>query len=216
MGFVLSLLSHHTTQLTLSVDADTWTKENLTKALIDHVTHEASHWAGQCYAWDVLNEALNEDGTYRNDTFLAVLGPEYIKIAFKAAAAADPGAKLYYNDYNIETIGNKSEGARTNIVKFLQDDGIRIDGVGLQSHFTVGRSPSLDDQVANMEAFAEMGLDVAVTELDVRLEEPENSTNLAAQSEIYKNTTGACLLVDACVGITVWDFYDPVSSFCCE
>lgn len=63
----------------------------------------------------------------------------------------------------------------------------------------------------NMQAFADLGLDVAVTELDVRLKEPENLTNLVAQSEVYKNTTAACVLVDACVGITVWDFYDPVS-----
>jgi endo-1,4-beta-xylanase len=140
-----------------------------------------------------------------------VLGLEYIKIAFLVAAAAYPWAKLYYNDYNIETLGNKSDGARTNVIKFLQDDDIRIDGVGLQSHFTVGRSPRLDDQVVNMQAFADLGLDVAVTELDVRLKEPENLTNLVAQSEVYKNTTAACVLVDACVGITVWDFYDPVS-----
>lgn len=161
----------------------------------------------------MLNEALNDDGTYRNDTFLTVLGPDYIKIAFKAAAAADPFAKLYYNDYGIERVGNKSDAARQNIIKFLQDDGIKIDGIGLQSHFTVGRSPTLDEQIANMKKFADMGLDVAVTELDVRLLEPENSTNLASQSEVYKNTTGACLQVDACVGITVWDFYDPVSCF---
>jgi endo-1,4-beta-xylanase len=158
-----------------------------------------------------VNEALNDDGTFRNDTFLNVLGPDYIKIAFKAAAAADPAAKLYYNDYNIESLSNKSTAARNNIVKFLQDAGIRIDGVGLQSHFTVGRSPTLDDQIANMKAFTDLGVDVAVTELDVRLEEPENATNLAGQSEIYKNTTGACLQVERCVGITVWDFYDPVS-----
>ncbi|KAN0104740.1 glycoside hydrolase family 10 protein [Hyaloscypha variabilis] len=198
-------------QLAPWVDNNTWTKENLTAALIDHVTTEAKHWAGQCYAWDVVNEALNDDGTFRNDTFLNVLGPDYIKIAFKAAAAADPAAKLYYNDYNIESLSNKSTAARNNIVKFLQDAGIRIDGVGLQSHFTVGRSPTLDDQIANMKAFTDLGVDVAVTELDVRLGEPENATNLAGQSEIYKNTTGACLQVERCVGITVWDFYDPNS-----
>jgi len=65
-----------------------------------------------------------------------------------------------------------------------------------------------------MQKFADMGLDVAITELDVRLLEPENKTNLATQSEVYKNTTGACMLLDACVGITVWDFYDPVSLPC--
>ena len=146
------------------VTADTWSKENLTEALVSHITHEASHWAGQCYAWDVVNEALNEDGTYRNDTFLQVLGPEYIKIAFLAAAAADPGAKLYYNDYNIEYAGPKSSGAQTNIVKYLQDAGIRIDGVGLQSHFIVGETPSIDTQISNMKAFTDMNVEVAITE----------------------------------------------------
>lgn len=136
----------------------------------------------------MLNEALNDDGTYRNDTFLTVLGPYYIKIALKVAAAADSHAKLYYNDYGIEHVGNKPNAARANIIKFLQDDGIKIDGVRLQSHFTVGRSPSLDEQIADMREFADMGSDVAVTELDVRLLEPENNTNLASQSEAYKNT----------------------------
>jgi len=69
----------------------------------------------------------------------------------------------------------------------------------------------LSAQVASMKAFADMGLDVVVMELDVRLEEPENKKNLAARSEVYKNTTAASWLVDACVGITVWDFYDPIS-----
>jgi endo-1,4-beta-xylanase len=148
-----------------SVTEDTWSVENLTSALIQHVTEEARHWAGQCYAWDVLNETLNEDGTYQNDTFLQVLGPDYIKIAFRAAAAADPWAKLYYNDYNIEYPGPKATAAQENIVKFLQADGIRIDGVGLQSHFIVGETPSLSTQVENMEAFTALGVEVAVTEV---------------------------------------------------
>lgn len=189
----------------------TWSKENLTAALIAHVTAEATHWKGKCYAWDVLNEALNDDGTYRNDTFLAVLGPEYIKIAFRAAAAADPDAKLYYNDYGIERVSNKSNAARTNIIKFLQDDGIRIDGIGLQSHFTVGRAPSLDEQIENMKLFADMGVEIAMTELDVRVPDPANATSLGVQSRVYEDSVGACMQVDECIGVTVWDFYDPVS-----
>ncbi|PMD50587.1 glycoside hydrolase family 10 protein [Hyaloscypha bicolor E] len=165
-----------------------WHSQLAPWALINHVTDEAKYWARQCYAWDVLNEALNDDGTYRNDTFLTFLGPYYIKIALKVAAAADSHAKLYYNDYGIEHVGNKPNAARANIIKFLQDDGIKIDGVRLQSHFTVGRSPSLDEQIADMREFADMGSDMAVTELDVRLLEPENNTNLASQSEAYKNT----------------------------
>jgi len=86
----------------------------------------------------VLNEALNEDGTFRNTTFYYYIGPEYIPMIFKAAAKADPKAKLYYNDYNIESVGPKSNAVRENIVKPLKKAGIKIDGVGLQSHFVVG------------------------------------------------------------------------------
>ena len=175
------------------------------------MTHEASHWAGQCYAWDVLNEALNDDGTLRNDTFLQVIGPEYIRIVFAAAAAADPWAKLYYNDYNIESPSAKSTAAQELIVKYVQDAGLRIDGVGLQSHFIVGETPSIDAQISNMKSFTDMGLEVAITELDIRLNEPETPTNLAQQSSDYEATVGACMQVEGCVGITVWDFYDPVS-----
>jgi endo-1,4-beta-xylanase len=165
MGYVLLQPIYRFPPTENTVTADTWSKEDLTAALIQHVTNEARHWAGQCYAWDVVNEALNEDGTYQNDTFLQVIGPNYIKIAFKAAAAADPWAKLYYNDYNIEYPGPKSTAAQENIVKFLQTDGIRIDGIGLQSHFIVGETPSSDTQIANMEAFTALGVEVAVTEV---------------------------------------------------
>lgn len=198
-------------QLADWVTADTWDKKNLTEALIQHVTREASHWAGQCYAWDVVNEALNDDGTFRNDTFYNVLGQEYIKIAFLAAAAADPWAKLYYNDYNIESASPKSTAVQENIVKYLKKAGVRIDGVGLQSHFIVGETPSKEDQIANMKAFTDLGVDVAITELDIRLDLPANKSSLAQQSLDYQSTVGACLGVKRCVGITVWDFYDPVS-----
>ena len=188
----------------------TWDKANLTAMLRDHVYREASHWKGQCYAWDVVNEALNEDGTYRSDVFYDTLGEDYIRIAFETAALADPAAKLYYNDYNIESPGAKADGARR-IVSLVQDAGLRIDGVGLQSHFVVGGTPSMDAQIATMRGYTDMGVEVAITELDIRLELPANETNLAQQSDDYRSTVGACMQVERCVGVTVWDFYDPVS-----
>lgn len=95
-------------QLAPWVENGNWTKETLTKAMVNHIEHVAGHWKGQCYAWDVLNEALNDDGTYRESVFLNVIGPEYIRIAFKTAARVDPHAKLYYNDYNLEGVTSKS------------------------------------------------------------------------------------------------------------
>ncbi|KAF4630971.1 hypothetical protein G7Y89_g7167 [Cudoniella acicularis] len=136
--------------------------------------------------------------------------PEYIRIAFRAAAAADPHAKLYYNDYNIESPNNKSAAVRA-LVRDLKKEGIRIDGVGLQSHFTAGSAPSIDNLIWTMEGYTKLGVEVALTELDIRIMEPETSSNLAQQSSDYKNAVGACMLVDGCVGVTVWDFWDPVS-----
>ncbi|KAH9429609.1 hypothetical protein MCOR02_009346 [Pyricularia oryzae] len=198
-------------QLAPWVEAKTdWTPDSLRAAIVRHVSTVAAHWRGRCTHWDVVNEALNEDGTYRESVFYRVLGEEYIKLAFVEAAKADPEAKLYYNDYNLESVGPKSEGARR-IVRMLKDEGIKIDGVGMQAHLIANNAPSLDQQIAVIESYAEEGVEVAITELDVRLQLPANATNLEQQKQVYKNAVGACVQVKACVGITIWDLYDPFS-----
>ncbi|OTA37046.1 hypothetical protein BTJ68_03149 [Hortaea werneckii EXF-2000] len=143
-----------------------------------------------------------------------VIGPEYIPMAFAAAQQAiednDLSVKLYYNDYNIEYLGNKSLAAQ-DIVTELKGRGIQIDGVGLESHFIAGSTPSQSAQEDNMRAFVNLGVEVAVTELDVRLNLPPNATTEAQQKLDYYNTVAACVAVDGCVGITVWDFVDTYS-----
>jgi endo-1,4-beta-xylanase len=197
-------------QLAPWVEARNWTAAELTDVITQHVNNVAGHWKGKCYAWDVVNEALEEDGSWRKSIFYNVLGPDYIKLAFRLAAKADPEAKLYYNDYNIERPSPKSEAAR-GIVRMLQEDGIRIDGIGMQAHFTAGEAPTLDEQIAVIESYAELDVEVALTELDVRIILPLNETNLALQKEDYKNAVGACAQVPACIGVTLWDFYDAFS-----
>lgn len=148
-----------------------------------------THYKGQCYAWDVVNEAFNEDGTYRESVFSTVLGgDEFIELAFKTASELDPKAKLYYNDYNLESPSAKTEAVRK-LVRQLQSKKIRIDGVGLQAHLTAESRPTLDEHIAAIEGFAELGVEVALTELDVRLAMPANATNLAQQKEAYKNVS---------------------------
>ncbi|KAI1474102.1 glycoside hydrolase family 10 protein [Daldinia eschscholtzii] len=208
------LLRCHTlvwhSQLAPWVEEGVWTLEELRLIIVEHITQLMGHYKGQCYAWDVVNEALNEDGTYRESVFYNVLGEEFIKLTFSTAAEIDPSAKLYYNDYNLESPGAKSEGA-IRIVKLLQEAGIRIDGVGMQAHLVASRAPTLDQQTAVMESYGALGVEVALTELDVRVEMPINETSMAWQSEVYKNSTRACVQVAACVGVTIWDFYDPFS-----
>lgn len=182
----------------------------MTAALKNHITNEVTHYKGKCYAWDVVNEAFNEDGTYRTDVFFNIIGPEYIPIAFEAAAAADPNVKLYYNDYNIEYSGAKATAA-LNLVKSLKSRGVKIDGVGFQSHFIVGSTPSLSDQTANLKTFTAQGVEVAYTELDIRHTSLPPSANAQTQQNTdYYNSVAACVAA-GCVGITIWDYTDKYS-----
>ncbi|RKU40211.1 hypothetical protein DL546_002220 [Coniochaeta pulveracea] len=197
-------------QLAPWVTATNWTKDELKTIIHDHITNVMGHWKGRCYAWDVVNEALNEDGTYRSSVFYDTLGEDFIKYAFQVAHETDPNAKLYYNDYNLEYPGAKVSGA-ARIVSMLQNAGIHIDGVGLQSHLTAEGHPTIDQHIDAISTFTRLGVEVALTELDVRLTLPATPALLAKQSQGYKNIVGACAQVKGCIGVTIWDFYDPFS-----
>jgi endo-1,4-beta-xylanase len=192
------------------VNNGNWTKETLSAVLVNHVTQVVKHWKGRCYAWDVVNEGLNDDGTFRETVFYNVIGEEYFALAFKTAAKFDPKVKLYYNDYNLEARSDKTKAAQA-LVRSLKKQGVKIDGVGAQAHLVVGSTPTLAEQIQNLNDFVATGVEVAQTELDIRLELPVNATNLAQQSKDYETTVAACVAVKGCVGTTIWDFYDPYS-----
>ncbi|KAF2200062.1 glycoside hydrolase [Delitschia confertaspora ATCC 74209] len=188
-----------------------YTKPELLSIMENHIKHEASYYKNECYAWDVVNEAFNEDGTLREDLWLWTIGPDYMEYAFKFARKyAGHGTKLYYNDYNIERIQNKST-AVVNLVKTFRKKGVPIDGVGLQAHFTTGSTPSYEDQLANINRFNSLGVEVALTELDVRVSLPDSPEKQAQQAKDYAASVKACKDAKNCVGVTVWDFWDPVS-----
>ncbi|MEU4765864.1 endo-1,4-beta-xylanase [Actinosynnema sp. NPDC023794] len=174
----------------------------------NHIANVAGHYKGKVVHWDVVNEAFEEDGTRRQSVFQQKIGDSYIAEAFKAARAADPNAKLYYNDYNVEGINAKSD-AMYNMVKSFKQQGIPIDGVGLQAHLILGQVPSTLQQ--NIKRFADLGVDVAITELDIRMRTPRDAAKDAQQAADYRTVTNACLAVTRCVGITVWDFSDGYS-----
>ncbi|BAE65766.1 unnamed protein product [Aspergillus oryzae RIB40] len=197
-------------QLPNWVSSGSWTNETLTAVLQNHITNVVKHYKGRCYAWDVVNEALADDGSYRDSIWYKTIGEAYIPIAFAAAAAADPDVKLYYNDYSIEWGGAKSTAAQ-NIVKLIQSYGGKIDGVGLQAHFTVGQTPARKDLASNLKAFTDLGVEVAYTEVDVRMETPATDANLQQQSTEFSNIVGACLDTEGCVGVTIWDWTDKYS-----
>jgi endo-1,4-beta-xylanase len=133
------------------------------------------------------------------------------------ALAADPTTKLYYNDYNLEYGGAKTQGA-IRITKLIQSYGLRIDGVGLQAHMTSESTPTQNtptpsraNLAAVLNSFTKLNVDVAYTELDIRLNTPANQQKLQANAAAYARMVGSCMDVQRCVGITVW-----VCTFTCQ
>jgi endo-1,4-beta-xylanase len=172
----------------------------LRNAAINHVTQVATHFRGKIHSWDVVNEAFADGGSGgRRDSNLQRTGNDWIEAAFRAARAADPGAKLCYNDYNTDGINAKSTGIY-NMVRDFKARGVPIDCVGLQSHL----GTTLDSTYQqNIQRFADLGVDVQITELDV-----QQGSN---QANIYASVTRACMAVARCTGITVWGLRDPDS-----
>ncbi|MEV4498536.1 endo-1,4-beta-xylanase [Micromonospora arborensis] len=169
----------------------------LRNAAINHVTQVATHFRGKIYAWDVVNEAFADGGSGgRRDSNLQRTGNDWIEAAFRAARAADPGAKLCYNDYNTDGINAKSTGIY-NMVRDFRSRGVPIDCVGFQSH--LGTSLASDYQ-ANLQRFADLGVDVQITELDVM--------SGGNQANIFAAVTRACMNVSRCTGITTWGVRD--------
>jgi endo-1,4-beta-xylanase len=186
-----------------------WTAAELRAVLKKHITAEVRHYRGKVYSWDVVNEAFNEDGTYRDTIWYKTLGPGYIADALRWAHEADPHAKLYLNDYNIEAVGPKSD-AYYNLAKQLKAEHVPLDGIGLQAHLALqyGYPATIED---NLRRFSRLGLDTALTEVDVRMQLPATDDKLAEQATWYGDLTRACLAVRHCVGVTIWDFTDKYS-----
>lgn len=136
----------------------------MSNALTNHIQTIVGRYRGRINGWDVVNEALNEDGSLRESVFLKVIGEDYLRQAFVAAAEADPEAELYYNDYNM-TKPSKRTGA-IKLIKDLQKKGVKVDGVGLQGHWSL-LGPSLDEIEESILAYAALDIKVTVTELDI-------------------------------------------------
>ncbi|WP_326943754.1 endo-1,4-beta-xylanase [Amycolatopsis sp. NBC_01307] len=174
---------------------------NLRSAMQNHISQVAGHWKGQLYAWDVVNEAFEENGTRRQSVFQQKLGDGYIEDAFRAARTADPNAKLCYNDYNTDGVNAKSTGIY-NMVRDFKSRGVPIDCVGFQSH--LGSNSNLGSYQTNLQRFADLGVDVQITELDV-------GGSGSGQANVYRQVTQACTAVSRCTGITVWGVTDKYS-----
>lgn len=200
------------------VTARAYSPGELSAILQDHITTVMQHYAGRVYAWDVLNEAFNDDGTMRSTVWydqpgigFAGLGTQYIEQAFRWAHAADPKAKLFYNDYGAEGVNAKSDAIYAMAQDFRRR-GAPLDGIGFQAHVEVAYDTpeALASFAANLQRFAALGLELHITELDIRLRD-SSADSLARQAKFYGKIAGICVRQPACKVLQTWGFTDKYS-----
>jgi len=178
--------------------------QTLRNSMLNHITQVASYYKGKIYAWDVVNEAFADGSSgARRDSNLQRTGNDWIEAAFRAARAADPQAKLCYNDYNTDNWQHAKTQAVYNMVRDFKSRGVPIDCVGFQAHFNSG-NPVPSNYHETLQNFANLGVDVQITELDIE-------GNGSSQADQFKGVTQACLAVARCTGITVWGVKDSDS-----
>ncbi len=175
--------------------------------LRDHITAVVSHYRGKIAQWDVVNEALAEGdrGSMRDGVWLRWIGPEYVPMAFRFAHDADPGAQLFYNDYDWRSPGPKTDHI-LELAQHIRDSGAPIDGIGLQLH--VLHSLNVAAERSKLRAIANAGFDVAMTEVDNRRKLPAVTAALGDQARKFGDLLGMCLAIPRCRTFNLWGFTD--------
>jgi endo-1,4-beta-xylanase len=194
------------------------TAEELRTAMQNHIRTTMTRYAGKVRAWDIVNESVDVDAStgYKENIFWEKLGPGYVEEAFVYAdqvrQEVDPDTLLFYNEIGIERIGPKSDFAYR-MLKDLVAKGVPIDGIGFQSHVSTHRYPSEADLRANLRRFAELGISVNISEVDVRDTVLQGSpqSRALAQRIAYQQIVAACVQEPACEAITFWGFTDNYS-----
>ena len=197
-------------------------KETLLKRLKTHINTVVGRYKGKIYAWDVVNEAIDDNPAnfLRNSKWFEICGEDFITKAFEYAHEADPGAKLYYNDYNSEFPEKRERIYK--LLKSLKDKGVPIDGVGLQAHWSL-KSPTEADLRTAIERYSSLGLKIQFTELDIsiypwekdrRAKRPGESDQFTADLEARQAAKYAMVFnvfrayKDVITNVTFWNVSD--------
>lgn len=202
------------------LNQNSFTTEQLQHLLQEHIEKVVTRYRGRVFAWDVVNEAFDEDGTLKPSVWydrpgigLAGKSTAYIEQAFRWAHAADPEALLFYNDNGAETLNNKSDAIYA-MVKDFKYRGVPIDGIGMQMHIFDLQADS-DSIAKNIERFTALDVQVHITEMDVAIRVDAtgrgSTADLARQAEIYRTIASACFATAGCSAIQTWGFTDKYS-----
>ena len=193
-----------------------WTRQQALDIMKDHITHVMQHFKGKVTEWDVVNECLDDDQSIirsnpdsykiKSSVWQLAIGDDYVDSAFVYAHRADPTAKLYLNDYDVELHGKAKTVAYYNLARHLQSQNIPIDGVGLQCHFSIGDVDSVKLE-KTIQSFGELGLKCIITELDMGIPST-SSANLEEQARNYRVITDIMLNNDNCPSMLIWGIKD--------
>jgi endo-1,4-beta-xylanase len=192
--------------------------DQVRSAIRDYIRTVVGRYRGRIGRWNVENELLDQNGQTRDLFFSRTLGPGFLDDAFRWAREADSAAKLFYNEYSAGGLGAKSDGV-FNLVKGLHDRGVPIDGVGLQMHVTINPTrkpfeyapPPTADVAANMQRLAGLGLDVYITEMDVKVGEDATRAKLDEQAQVFASMLRVCLAAPNCGVFATWGVSDRYS-----
>jgi endo-1,4-beta-xylanase len=189
-----------------------FTRDQWLAILREYIQTVVGRYRGQVIAWDVLNEAVNRDGSLRDTLWLRHIGPEYIDLAFRWAHEADPQARLFYSDYAAEDLGQKSNAIYT-LVTGLVQRGVPINGVGFQTHIILTDPLLLEARAKNINRLGELGLEVQFTEVDVRIQDRTRRREdlFAEQARIYGDIFQLCQRAQNCTAFITWGFTDRYS-----
>ena len=194
-----------------------WTRATLLAVMREHITAVLNHYRGRVATWDVVNEALADDGSPRNCVWNRVIGADWVEQAFRIADSVDPQVRLLYNEVRADVPNPKYE-ALLAMARDFNARGVPLDGVGLQYHLSENQ-PTQAQMEEGIRRLGELGLEVHISELDVPIWYLGPSTipeRLALQPEIYRRVANACQAQPACFRITTWGFTDRVTYRCCN
>jgi endo-1,4-beta-xylanase len=196
---------------------NTFTTEQLRLLLQEHIERVVSRYRGRVFAWDVVNEAFDQDGSLKHSLWYdhpgIGLSTDYIEQAFRWAHDADPEALLFYNDNGAETLNRKSDAIYA-MVKDFKRRGVPIDGMGMQMHI-FDLKANTDSIARNIARFAALGLQVHITEMDIAVPVDAmgraSASDLARQADLYGEIAAACFASHGCTAIQTWGFTDKYS-----
>jgi endo-1,4-beta-xylanase len=217
------LLWHQGLPTWLTDFAKTAAPAEMSTILREHIRSVMTHYKDKIFAWDVANEVVSDsstangtllrDSVWFNQPGIGLTGTAYVEQVFRWAHEDDPNALLFYNDYNIEGLTPKFR-AVLNMVKDFVGRGVPIHGVGLQMHLSPGNFPSTSDLTSVMKQITDLGLQVQITEMDVRLPLTNglpSAADLAAQAQTYARILTVCLQNPGCTAVQTWGFTDKYS-----